>query len=104
MFLSRSNADREPVIIYGAGKAGAQLINALFDGDDYLPVAVVDDHPRLFGQRIHELRVYPPDDLRELINTTAAKRILLAMPGASRRGRCVDVQRDDQSTHACRRS
>jgi FlaA1/EpsC-like NDP-sugar epimerase len=87
MFLSRSNADREPVIIYGAGKAGAQLINALFDGDDYLPVAIVDDHPKLHGQRIHELRVYSPDELGELIKTTAAKRILLAMPSASRRAR-----------------
>ena len=87
MFLSRSNADREPVIIYGAGKAGAQLINALFDGDDYLPVAIVDDHPKLYGQRIHELRVYPPDELGQLIKTAAAKRILLAMPSASRRAR-----------------
>ena len=87
MFLSRSNADREPVIIYGAGQAGAQLIAALVDGDDYLPVAIVDDNPKLYGQRIHELKVYPPEDLGQLIKTAAAKRILLAMPGASRRAR-----------------
>jgi FlaA1/EpsC-like NDP-sugar epimerase len=87
MFLSRSNADREPVIIYGAGQAGAQLINALFDGDDYLPVAIVDDNPKLHSQRIHELKVYPPIELGQLIKTAAAKRILLAMPGASRRAR-----------------
>jgi FlaA1/EpsC-like NDP-sugar epimerase len=87
MFLSRSNADREPVIIYGAGQAGAQLINALFDGDDYLPVAIVDDHPKLRGQRIHELKVYSSDELGQLIRTAAAKRILLAMPSASRRAR-----------------
>jgi FlaA1/EpsC-like NDP-sugar epimerase len=80
MFLSRSNADREPVIIYGAGQAGAQLINALFDGDDYLPVAIVDDNPKLHSQRIHELKVYPPIELGQLIKTAAAKRILLAMP------------------------
>jgi FlaA1/EpsC-like NDP-sugar epimerase len=87
MFLSRSNADREPVIIYGAGQAGAQLISALVDGDDYLPVAIVDDNPKLHGQRIHELKVYPPEDLGQLIKTAAARRILLAMPGASRRAR-----------------
>jgi FlaA1/EpsC-like NDP-sugar epimerase len=87
MFLSRSNADREPVIIYGAGQAGAQLISALVEGDDYLPVAIVDDNPKLHRQRIHELRVYSPDDLDQLISTAAAKRILLAMPGASRRAR-----------------
>jgi FlaA1/EpsC-like NDP-sugar epimerase len=87
MFLSRSNADREPVIVYGAGQSGAQLISALVDGDDYLPVAIVDDNPKLHGQRIHELKVYPPDELSQLIKTAAAKRILLAMPGASRRAR-----------------
>jgi FlaA1/EpsC-like NDP-sugar epimerase len=87
MFLSRSNADREPVIIYGAGLAGAQLISALVEGDDYLPVAIVDDNPKLHRQRIHELKVYAPEDLGQLISTAAAKRILLAMPGASRRAR-----------------
>jgi FlaA1/EpsC-like NDP-sugar epimerase len=87
MFLSRSNADREPVIIYGAGQAGAQLISALVEGDDYLPVAIVDDNPKLHRQRIHELKVYAPEDLGQLISTAAAKRILLAMPGASRRAR-----------------
>jgi FlaA1/EpsC-like NDP-sugar epimerase len=87
MFLIRSNPDREPVIIYGAGKGGAQLISALVDGDDYLPVALVDDNPKLFGKRIHELKVYMPEELGRLIKTTAAKRILLAMPTASRRSR-----------------
>jgi FlaA1/EpsC-like NDP-sugar epimerase len=82
MFLSRSNADREPVIIYGAGQAGAQLISALFDGDGYLPVALVDDNPRTHGQRIHELKVYSTVDLHRLIETAAVKRILLAMPAA----------------------
>jgi FlaA1/EpsC-like NDP-sugar epimerase len=87
MFLSRSNADREPVIIYGAGQAGAQLIAALADGDDYLPVAIVDDNPRVYGQRIHELKVYAPGEIGRLIKTAAVRRILLAMPGASRRAR-----------------
>jgi FlaA1/EpsC-like NDP-sugar epimerase len=93
MFLSRSNADREPVIVYGAGQAGAQLINALVDGDDYLPVAIVDDNPKLYGQRIHELRVYSSEQLGQLIKTAAAKRILLAMPGASRRARREVLER-----------
>jgi FlaA1/EpsC-like NDP-sugar epimerase len=87
MFLSRRNPDREPVIVYGAGQAGAQLISALVDGDDYLPVAIVDDDRKLHGKRIHELKVYSPDELGRLIKTTAAKRILLALPTASRRAR-----------------
>ena len=93
MFLIRSNANREPVIIYGAGQAGAQLISALVDGDDYLPVAIVDDNPKLYGQRIHELRVYSSDELGQLIKTAPASRILLAMPGASLRARREVLER-----------
>lgn len=87
MFLSRRNVDREPVIVYGAGQAGAQLVAALVDGSDYLPVAIIDDNPKLCGQRIHELKVYSSEDLKQLIKTAAAKRILLAMPSATRRTR-----------------
>lgn len=93
MFLSRRNPDREPVIVYGAGQAGAQLISALVDGDEYLPVAIVDDDAKLHNQRIHELKVYSPDELGRLIKTTAAKRILLALPSASRRARREVLER-----------
>jgi FlaA1/EpsC-like NDP-sugar epimerase len=87
MFLSRRNANREPVIIYGAGDAGAQLIAALIGGDDYLPVALVDDDPNIQGQRIYELKVYSSAQLEKILDTTAATRILLAIPSASRRKR-----------------
>jgi len=87
MFLSRRNANREPVIIYGAGEAGAQLIASLIGGDDYLPVALVDDDPKLHGQRIYELKVYSSEQLERILETTAATRILLAIPSASRRRR-----------------
>jgi len=87
MFLIRRNANREPVIVYGAGEAGAQLIAALINADDYLPVALIDDNPNLQGQRIHELKVYSPDQFENVVTTTAAHRVLLAIPSASRRKR-----------------
>ena len=37
MFLNRRNRNRERVVVFGAGAGGAQLIEALFSGDDYLP-------------------------------------------------------------------
>ena len=61
MFLSRRNAQRESVIIYGAGRGGAQLVASLIGGDDYLPVAMVDDNVALHGKRIHGLRVHSPE-------------------------------------------
>jgi len=93
MFLIRSNANREPVIIYGAGEAGAQLIASLVNGDDYLPVAVIDDNPKLQGQRIHELKVYPANQFEKVVATTTAHRVLLAIPSASRRKRRQVLER-----------
>ena len=93
MFLSRRNAHREAVIIYGAGRGGAQLVTSLISGDDYLPVAMVDDNPELQGKRIHGLRVHSPERLEELVADKAATGVLLAMPSASRRRRRQVLQR-----------
>ena len=93
MFLSRRNANREAVIIYGAGSGGAQLVSALISGDDYLPVALVDDNMDLHGKRIHGLRVYSPARLEELVVEKGASGVLLAMPSASRRRRRQVLQR-----------
>jgi FlaA1/EpsC-like NDP-sugar epimerase len=93
MFLSRRNANREAVIIYGAGRAGAQLVSALIGGDDYLPVALVDDNPKLHGKRIHGLKVHSPDQLERLVTETTAAGVLLAIPSASRRRRRQVLQR-----------
>lgn len=38
-----------PAIIYGAGEAGAQLVNALRYSAEFEPVVFVDDNPRLVG-------------------------------------------------------
>ena len=40
---------KEPVIIYGAGSSGMQLLVALQSGDQYLPVAFVDDSHSMLG-------------------------------------------------------
>jgi FlaA1/EpsC-like NDP-sugar epimerase len=93
MFLSRRNANREAVIIYGAGSGGAQLISALFSGDDYLPVALVDDNEELHGKRIHGLRVNSPKRLENLVRRKEASGVLLAIPSASRRRRRQVLQR-----------
>ena len=93
MFLSRRNRNREPVIIYGAGQGGAHLAEALFTGDDYLPVALVDDKKSLHGTRIHGLKVYPSSTLKKIIDKTGATGVLLAIPSASRHRRRQVLQR-----------
>lgn len=93
MFLSRRNRNREPVIIFGAGQGGAHLAEALFTGDDYLPVAMVDDKKSLHGTRIHGLKVYPSRALKRIIDKTGATGVLLAIPSASRHRRRQVLQR-----------
>ncbi len=73
-----------PVIIYGAGKAGQQLVAALYLSVEYLPVALVDDDARLHGTTINGVRVYPSVDLRSLIAKYHVREVLLALPSLSR--------------------
>jgi FlaA1/EpsC-like NDP-sugar epimerase len=75
---------KEPVIIYGAGSSGMQLVVALQNGDQYLPVAFVDDSHNMLGSTVHGIRVYNPNSLYELIESLSARQILLAIPSATR--------------------
>lgn len=74
---------KEPVIIYGAGSSGMQLVAALQNGDQYLPVAFVDDSRHIVGSIVHGIRVYSPSALAELIKNFSVRQLLLAMPSAS---------------------
>lgn len=74
---------KEPVIIYGAGSSGMQLVVALQNGDQYLPVAFVDDSHIMLGSTVHGIRVYSPNSLYELIESFSVRQILLAIPSAT---------------------
>lgn len=74
---------KEPVIIYGAGSSGMQLVVSLQNGDQYLPVAFVDDGQSMIGSTVHGIRVYSPNSLYELIETYSVRQILLAIPSAT---------------------
>jgi len=72
------------VIIYGAGAAGSQLVNTLRQGSEYTPVAFIDDWRGMHNTLVEGLKVYGPSSLKWLVNDYDAKRILLAIPSASR--------------------
>ncbi len=84
LFRRPTFGSREPVIIYGAGDAGLQLLNALYHGRSYAPVALVDDDPRLQEFSVGGLRVFPPSEIPEVVEQTGAGIVLLAMPSISR--------------------
>lgn len=98
-YLRNSNhLNKRPVIIYGAGEAGLQLLNALFHGHEFAPVALVDDAPSLQNLGIGGLRVYAPDRMPRLVRETGARVILLAIPsmGRVRRREIVSALEDLQ--------
>ncbi|ENM1945996.1 polysaccharide biosynthesis protein [Citrobacter braakii] len=83
MMLTYAVRGRVPVIIYGAGASGRQLLTALRQVDEYFPVAFVDDNPLLNKVVIHGVTVYPRKSLEKLIPRYGIKKILLAMPSIS---------------------
>ena len=83
-FRNPNNLHKRPIIIYGAGGAGLQLLNALFHGNEFIPVAIVDDDVSLHNLDVGGVRVYSPKKIQHLVQTTGARVILLAIPTMSR--------------------
>ena len=78
-----SNTERkgkEPVIIYGAGSSGRQLAQSLIQGNEYSPVAFIDDDKKIQKRLIQGIVVFNRSEINELIKKYEVKRILLAMP------------------------
>jgi FlaA1/EpsC-like NDP-sugar epimerase len=95
VFLLRRHSEHvvEKVIIYGAGSAGAQLAVSLAGSDDFLPVAFIDDDRTLVGKKVEGLTVHAASKIGGLIEKTHAARILLAIPGTTRRRRRQVLER-----------
>jgi FlaA1/EpsC-like NDP-sugar epimerase len=87
---------RTPVLIYGAGKSGRELLRSLKDSKDYKPIGFIDDNKSLRGQSINKLRVYGPEKISKRIRRDGVQEIFLALSSASRQQR-RDVIRNLES-------
>ena len=79
-----TGGNRKRVLIYGAGQTGRQLAAALTTDDAVVPVAFVDDNPRLQSLTISGLRVHSPVQIKALVERNEIDRIVLAMPSVGR--------------------
>jgi len=75
---------KERVVVYGAGAAGRQLVQTLRQGNEYLPIAFLDDDPRTHGTMVAGFRVHPPEKIDQLIRNNSVTSVLLAIPSATR--------------------
>ena len=83
----KNNENLKRVVVYGAGSAGVQIVNALRSGREYLPVAFVDDDVNLHGLMQAGLKIYSPEELKKLRKILNVRHVLLALPSVSRNRR-----------------
>ncbi|MFQ3292606.1 polysaccharide biosynthesis protein [Reinekea sp.] len=92
-WINTNFASREPVAIYGAGDSGMQLISALQKGKVYIPVAFFDDNPQLWKHSIQGISVYCPGKIASVLKELKVKRVLLAVPRATKKQRKIILDR-----------
>jgi FlaA1/EpsC-like NDP-sugar epimerase len=74
----------EPVIVIGAGVAGASLVRELDDSPEYRAVAILDDDPNKLGGSIEGVRVVGrTDEFAEVAYKFDARVAVIALPGES---------------------
>jgi len=84
---TKKRNNKQPVVVYGAGSAGAELVKAMQSGWEYEPVAFLDDDIEKRGMEIHGVKVFSPDHITFLIDKKNISQVLLAMPSVSPRQR-----------------
>jgi FlaA1/EpsC-like NDP-sugar epimerase len=90
----RSNAHpQQSVIIYGAGRAGTMLAQAILRDHKYNVIAFVDDEPSLTGRAVLGIPISHPSSLDILVPNHQVQLILLAVPSASPTQRQQILQR-----------
>lgn len=81
------NIARPRVLIYGAGKTGRQLADAMANSYEMRVVGFLDDDEHLHGQVLNGLPIHSPEDLASLAPELKISSVLLAIPSASRQRR-----------------
>lgn len=82
-----SNVDQFRVLVYGAGEAGRQLVNALINSNKMRVVGFLDDNHNLQGQAINGHIIYNPNNLKRLVSSLNVSYVLLALPKLERKRR-----------------
>jgi FlaA1/EpsC-like NDP-sugar epimerase len=85
--LPAARESAKSVLIYGAGAAGVQLLEALRHGSNYVPIGFIDTSETLWGQYVGGIKVYRPQRMASLIASNDIREVMLALPKARRRER-----------------
>jgi FlaA1/EpsC-like NDP-sugar epimerase len=80
-------APRQPVLIYGAGEEGRQVLHALEQSRNYRPTIFVDENKKLSGSEIGGVRVMLPNEVSGKIKKIGIKTALIAISDKNVAGR-----------------
>jgi len=81
---SSKSPDSKRVIILGAGQAGELVAREMLRGNEYVPVAFLDDSPKLRGSKVHGLSVLGKiEGLPKAIKKMSAGMVVIATPTAT---------------------
>jgi FlaA1/EpsC-like NDP-sugar epimerase len=73
----------EIVAVYGAGEAGARLVQTMRGSEEYRAVCFFDDKRALNERNIAGLRVFHTQRLEEVVKTMGIRSIVIALPSVS---------------------
>ena len=90
-WLMHANGLREPVLVWGAGSNGAELVRASRTQGELEVVAFIDDKPAVQGNYIDGVFVYPPEQLAQVLEQQNVREVLVTVSSVatSRRARIL---------------
>lgn len=87
IYLNEMEGEREPVLIYGTGETGRQILLALEQSRNYRAGLIADDNPQLQNTEIAGVEVVSLEVASTLAKKTGIKTALLALPQSSLQSR-----------------
>ena len=82
--INKSDTFVSNVLIYGAGNAGARLLNNLILDDKFDVKGFLDDDASIRGRSILGKRIFSPNELNKIKDRFSIDKILLAIPSIKR--------------------
>jgi FlaA1/EpsC-like NDP-sugar epimerase len=78
---------KKKLLVYGAGRAGQQLVSVLKNSYELAVVGFLDDDKQLQGQVLQGQKIFSPSDLPDLIKSKEVQLTVLALPSINRNRR-----------------
>jgi FlaA1/EpsC-like NDP-sugar epimerase len=89
---SGARMERVPVLVYGAGHEGVQLVEALRRQSRYIPVAFMDTDYTVVGRKVAGLNVLSTDNLLAVVSAYRPREVMIAKPAQTRASRKALVE------------